>query len=923
MTFLRGDLVADETFSGMSPSYPTVVARLDNSSAPGYSWEYGPGAADHRYFVDFDRVPSWGLDDQIARYRDLQMPGPSFTMGMVLYRWHSNDTSATYGRLCAFLSDTPTLGGWNTAPRLMLEVNRNGSNAVFLSLIWADDLNVEHTLDISASQSFDLGNTRQAFLRVEIVNGVWTARGYLTDELGDVSVTSHDPETAVLVCEAPVPLEILALSGHTSMGFQSGSAGVPGFPLAYSGLVPRNFQYWHMAIPQPPCALTLEVYNDNGTTVRWSVSTGPNDPLPLLIRPEHYAAQDIDAVAGAASIGTVEVGVIDPATIAGDQDSGWMTARLAWLGLADIAGRRCRLLRYVDEATPAVVVADGPAGPVRLDESYAAYRWSIRDTREVERKIRCFDFVPRALVPGEHVEGYGQLTPPPFPFYLSEPLRPLRGVVTRADNYPSPSYIEVASGTSVYPANGRRLLLWQETYDAVNLGIGRTAVQSSGDPAVAAAWQAAAIALDVAGTRIFHPQFSFHWRALGSSDPWKVIPGTALAVSLSTADSTITEGCRVLGRIVVEDVRLNPALSTYDAGAVDLPDTDDEIEYYLMGIMPPDEHHPYPIENMSAGQFVQNVYDGLYSARDIDGAVVPTGIRYDAAALAQMTEPVRFLVTEPWEDARDMLERLIYGPTGWIPALDNDGRISPVSRIAPQDTSTLPLLTDADCEPAPAWHSGERIVNVVRMYYPRQYTVTHYDYPSVMPTFEHRQTIVSTRPIEVEYRDERSVARHGPQVVELDGGAFAALGRITVTELEEAEVKTTPVLVGRSRGYTIRSRLATANASSVVVSGYTVVPLSGLTIEDETGYQLAEVAGRELLARYALGAPTVAVRVRRAAAGALRAGSWCVLQLSWLPDYVTARRGLMALGQVVSIEDLDCAWRQVVVEVVVPPDLGS
>lgn len=926
MTFLSGDQVLNLSFIGQSPSYPSAFNRLDQNQVPGYLWQYGPGATDARYFLNFDRVPSWGLDSMVARYTTPVMTGPAITLGSVVYRWHSNDSAGSTMRLCAFLRDGGVEGAWDTLPYLFGEVTRNTVGSVGVRIGWVNGAGEEVTLDNDTTNPYldwALSYSRLFFFRTELVDGVWVARCYLCPEEEDaVPATSHDPEGAVLVLEAEIPAAILALSGHNSVGFLSGTTGVPGFPTAYSGLVPLTFQMWQEAIPIAPCSLLLRIYDDDGLTVRWQVSTDPNHPTPYLMPPSFYASQELDVATGGATIGTVTVGVVDPMAVAEDQDGGWMTARLAWATIADIQGRRCELLRFISDAVGYQVIADGPAGAPELDPSYSAYVWPIRDTRETERKLRLFQTVPRALVPGEHVEGYGVQ---PGPIYLSEPLRGLRGRVTRASGYPNPSYIEVAVGWSLFPANGRRILLWQATYDAINRGIGRTARQSSGDSAVGAAWQATAVALDVSGQRVTNPLFSFHWRPLGSTGAYTEIPGEFLAISLSTVDSTTTEGSRVLGRIVVEDLRLNDTLSTYNAGAPALPDTDDDIDFFLMGVVAPDEQHPFPIDGITAGEFLQNMYDGQYSERDpLTGAVVPTGIRYDAAALAQMTTPVQLLIKEPVEDGRSWSEEKFYGPTGWVPALDALGRISPISRIPPADTSLLPALTDSNCQPAPTWRAGDRVINILRFKYFREYYLSHPDLPSIQPSQEHRQSIVGQREIAVEWVDPASVARHGERVLELDGTAFNAVGLRVVTDTEEALLE--PVQRDRPKqkpGLFVRSRRTPQNEDTTVETGVVVSPLSGLTIADETGYQLADLAQRYLLARYRFGAPTLSVAVRRVDVPTVRAGDWLVIDLSWMPDYVTGRRGLLALGQVVALGELDCQWRQVTVEVVTVPDLGS
>src|SRR5687767_2229271 len=127
-------------------------------------------------------------------------------------------------------------------------------------------------------------------------------------------------------------------------------------------------------------------------------------------------------------------------------------------------------------------------------------------------------FGGRSLIPDEMLEGYGPDVSLPNG-YLWRPAAPLRGHATRGVGYPSPSIVAIAIGLSEFPLNGTRILLWQATYDAIIGGIRRN--QSQGDPPG-------------------NPQFVFRWRAEGSTDTWKEVPGQYLGVNLSTNRSTYT-----------------------------------------------------------------------------------------------------------------------------------------------------------------------------------------------------------------------------------------------------------------------------------------------------------------------------------------------------------------------------------------------
>lgn len=511
----------------------------------------------------------------------------------------------------------------------------------------------------------------------------------------------------------------------------------------------------------------------------------------------------------------------------------------------------------------------------------------------------------RSLVPDELIDGYGE--DPALPEgWLIRPGFPLSGRVVRRAGYPSPAVVEIHIGASDFPDQLRRLLIWQAAYDAVIGGIGRV----QGSPLGSGA--------------LLHPnpQFLFRWRILASGDPWTEVPGEFLSVNLSTVESTVTQGARVVGQVIIEDRRVDPTDILYDAAVDDLPATDDIIEFFLIGPIPPEELHPVVVEGITTGEFLKNAYDGVYSARDENGAVVPTGVRYNTAALALMTDIVRIRLSAPIDDLRDWTEKHIYQPTGWVPALDNDGDISPVSQIPPEDTSTLLVITNAVAEPAPDWDAGQRIVNVVRFTYPRDYVVGKPD--PAPPTLQVvRPNLLDQRDVVLEFRDELSIQRHGEQVMEISGEAFRAIAGVADATAEESALPSgLPVYKGFVTKLLTKEQFdarvtARFNEQPIVRSAVLALPISG-DIADETGYQLALLRDIHVGNRYVYGAPAFAVNVMRAHIPDMRVGDWAWFDLSWLPDYLTQRRGLYALGQVIALGDPDCAWRRLLVEVVTP-----
>ena len=624
--------------------------------------------------------------------------------------------------------------------------------------------------------------------------------------------------------------------------------------------------------PEPPepdtpqlqitaCDLLLEVFDDDRETVLWAAGTSRSHEHPYLVLPDKYAEQEIDVATGAATIGTVTVTVIDKAQTAGDQDSGWMTARLARFGLANLHGRRARLTRFVDvpEGLIPNVVIDGVAGEARMDASYAAFGFDIRDTREIERKIRLTDTGnPTTLLPHGVLDGYGYNAAEDT--WLIDPATPLLGRFLLAYN---DAAFHLAGNTGAV-----KLFT-----DPGNPDADRTIAD-----VIYQAMQGATVVTE-SGTfddyRVSFQGLAVLWRAAGSGDPWTEI-GTSLVIDGEYHPGfDALPGNLVLVRTLVPGTGVRAeSIAFGDSRAVpQIPADNQEIELVIVSRRAASADLPLYLEGLTAGELARNVYDGLYSPRDADGLVVPTGIRYDEAALLQMLDPVRLRLTESVTDARTWLEKVVYAPTGWVPALDEFGRISPVSQVPPTDIDTLPLVSNLVTEPSPDWGSGRRIINIIRFTYARDYLPEDTD-------VEVATDGLATIPITVEFRDEPSIVRHGEQILELDGSAFRAVGE---------------------------------------PDGAAIGGLTG----DETAYQLALLRQLYVLNRYSLGAPSFTDNVRRSATPAVRAGSWVRVSLSWLPDYVTEKRGLIALCQVMANNDLDCVWRRLTMEVAAPLDLGS
>jgi hypothetical protein len=837
-----------------------------------------------------------------------------------------------------------------------------------------------------------------------------------------------------------------------------------------------------VTIPQEgaPCTLILEAYEDDRVTLKWEVGTDRNHVRPYLMEPEHYGEQEIDVVAGAASIAQVEVAVIDRAQTPGDQASGWMTERLTDGGQGIIHGRRFRLIRFISPELGWVVIADGPGGTPRLDSSYAAYRWSIRDTRETERKLRAFqDPSPFSLYPSALVEQPGWGLKPDGTF-----------IVPALEAMPTATVVYAESNDEV-----QMILLGTSAIDPSDVVLTQPMRDAAEFIITDRAFTKPPVATNKGVVGVYH-KLRVRWRYVGDDDTlWRDIYQPAYYGNIAGLDPYVPAFFLTGPGLVTSDVgdvvdrMLFGAYKLLDGEAQEIPDNGQTIEFLVLYEGPISEQFPYHVQTdvlgshlllpgapgnyastpdskllditgdidirarlaaddwttdgvvvskwagfgtyflairnggllqlshddgsvqhhtqstaaapfaageigwiravldvnneakqwivtfftshngttwtqlgaavvtgggvteidattdplfigqpaasvqavtgkvyrvliyngiggtlvfdadfsslpvgttslldqasgavitisqtgapqaeiaaefleLTLGQFAKRLYDGEYSPRDtVTGEIVPTGIVYDEADLLLMTDPVTLRVTEAVDDVRDYAERIIYAASGWMPALDNDLEISPVSQQPPLDFTELPVITDAITEPVPNWNGGEAIVNVLKYTYKRYYE------PLLEEGDEPPNSIdgLLVRLVEVEYRDEVSIREHGVQAADYDGSAFSALGN--------------------------------EFGDSLIIT------------EEEEGFIQAEARRLYVFDRYRRGAQIVHIPVRRDSTATMRAGDWVNLGLTWIPDYILQRRGGAFGGQILAIRDVDCAWRVLLIEEALP-----
>lgn len=619
-----------------------------------------------------------------------------------------------------------------------------------------------------------------------------------------------------------------------------------------------------MTLPSPaPCSLLLEVfsplniYDDSEPTVEWEVSSDPAHPTPYLIAPRNYDQQEIDPIQCTATIGTVEVGVIDPPTVPGFQNTGWMTARVI-----DLLGRRCRLRRYINSTLGWTTIADGPAGPPKMDASYAAYRWTIRDTRESERKLTAFLVGGvTAIIPRGPLYGFGS--------YVDD----------TGNHKLLPRILDIpVTGTyQIQDVGAYKFGIVNFAPHHYTPGVGTTPTLDDAalimDDAAQAAIQTSELATDTWGARYA----DVLWRLVGDTvwNTARMTSPTAVRQPFVVTTDALLDG-------VGDPVTAADVVSLFMAKHIPdgFPTTSElDMEVIIRYRGPASSDFPYYVEG-ELGHVLRNLYNAVYTLAPTDeitgviydpagldsaGVGFVTRVTVDSLAFAVMIEHVMLRVTSPVPDTRSWAEKALYAPSGWIPALDNSMRISPISRTPPDTIDPLSVADDSVTVPAPNWQTGLRTVSEIIYTYPRYFVPAEGDL-----TFKTDPDGLATRDVTIEFKDGESGLRYGDQVEEYDASAFAAAG--------------TP------DGVNIPGQLEQASL-------------------------LAQQARFDVLARYRGGVQSISVNIHRNRIPTQRVGAWLPWSLMHLPDRFTGLRGSeVSAAQILGIRDDDCTWRTVILE---------
>jgi hypothetical protein len=292
-------------------------------------------------------------------------------------------------------------------------------------------------------------------------------------------------------------------------------------------------------------------------------------------------------------------------------------------------------------------------------------------------------------------------------------------------------------------------------------------------------------------------------------------------------------------------------VSAFEENADLLPDPGEEIEFQVLPNTQPSDAFPFYFDG-SFGTLLRRIYDGDFSPQD-------PGILYEASCMDLFeAQGGRALLVkrETENDLANWVQENIYQARGWLPSLTDDGLICPIDASLPDATDALPVLDSSNTVSAEFSQDGSRATPVVIYRFIRESLSYVLEDP-------YQLGIIST---------EFEIQRQSPN----------------------QEI----------------------SAKSLVIAPETVRTLGPLSVvdqlenSDDSAAQLALQRIDDLISRYAFGPQIVPVRVRdNATTRQLTVGSWCILDLDWIPNLNTFSRGGEQLALVIRRQkDVGLAW---------------
>ncbi|MDK1102503.1 MAG: hypothetical protein QGD93_02600 [Actinomycetota bacterium] len=483
----------------------------------------------------------------------------------------------------------------------------------------------------------------------------------------------------------------------------------------------------------------LTVFDDDDVAELFDVSTDPGHARPYLKAPTGFPEQEINFAKGTASIGQVNVQIVDVPTDATDQDTGYLTAQLADGGYSALNGHRAVLTENIDGAG-ATKVIDGVIRSIRLLDTFSSYEIELRDIRERERKAKAFattttpTILPRGVLDGYGVQYVISGTPSGYPI---GPTLPLKGTY-RMDSVGNGGVIVIDLDVEGVL---EKLQLTGPVLDALE-----SVTELDGSPDV-----------------LVYDRWKLLWRDLAAGGAYTELTQVAHSHPDLAENPNRTAALRAASG-AIQLFGVNNAIS-----GDTLPADNQAIEFIVQYDGPVTEDWRFHLQDLTAGELLRNLYRGDYSVED-------PRIRYDSAALLALATPVRLRLGKPVEDVREWAEKNIYPIVHAAPTLNADGEIAPITYLLPDADETLIDLNDANCRPSGGgWsQASDDAINIVKVTYERLYRVRSLD--------EAGQQIVAlsdtlqTRKVIVEHRIQESIDLLGEQPLEIESELLSTLG---------------------------------------------------------------------------------------------------------------------------------------------------
>jgi hypothetical protein len=591
----------------------------------------------------------------------------------------------------------------------------------------------------------------------------------------------------------------------------------------------------------------------------------PSSERKYLLLEEQLAESSIDLAEGRSVIGQLNVRILDRRTDPADQASGWLTGLLTDAGgESALIGRRALRRRWMEEEGEFRVLLDGVISGVFLERypDWVTYTLPLRDVRERERRTAAFtgggttSLLPAGVLPGFGHDAVAGT-------WLVPPTAPLVGTAVRSNATAESLLTTVSVDLNGNPEAQRLVALaaFAAMHSSSTEYTGATEI--SGDPENPEHEYATPYRERFRRLRVL-------WRPAGSAAPWTRVDRELVHDGILIHPDPEPPVHIHLPLVTAAEPWPGPDAPTHrvatvlhfgdSRGGAHVPADGQEIELIVAYAGPPSKDFPVHLEGMTLGELLMRLYDGEYS--DLPH---PVRVPYDEDAMLRMDTPVLGRLTEPVKDMRRWTEEQGYKPCGFAPALDHVGRISPVrlEAITPGRVASLPLIDASVVVPEDSdWgHDSAGAINTVRLSFPR------FAADGSAPDGVRVAAVVSREHIAGD-----SAALLGEQAWEAgsESEPLHLFGAIGTAE-------------GEARG-------------------------------PETGDALFRDRRDTLIPMRRRGAQRWVLPCRESRTRQLRVGDEVRVQVPWMPDYATGRRGLDACGIVVAILDRDLATRVITVE---------